>query len=220
MMHLILADSELEIVPREIQGHPSVVKHAKSRRKRPSNLLLDATYHHQAIRSKYGGEAERRGRPDIVHFFLMNAQESILNREGKLRVYVHTRNNDVLFFDPSTRLPKSYPRFVGLMENVFHNKAVPNSEKPLIWMEKMSLQSLVRDIGAHTLVLSERGDRVNLWNYDMPEDLTVIIGGFPSGDFLSNIGFADEIVSIYEGTLMAWVAAYEVVARYESLHMR
>ncbi len=219
MMHLILADSELEIVPREIQGNPVIVKHAKSRKKRPSNLLLEATYHHQAIRSRYGEEAERRGRPDIVHFFLMNAQESILNNEGKLRVYVHTRNNDVIHISPETKLPKSYPRFVGLMENLFHNKAVPNSEKPLLWIEKMSLQSLVKRIGKKAVVLSENGKRVNIKEYEMPEDVTIIIGGFPRGDFLSNVSFADEIISLYDSTLMAWVAAYEVIARYEYLFL-
>ena len=217
MMHLILGDAELELVPKEIQGHPAVVKHAKSRRKRPSNVILDATYHHQAIRSKYGAEAERRGRPDIVHFFLMNAQESILNKEGKLRVYVHTRNNEVIFIEPETRLPKSYPRFIGLMENLLHNGCVPNCDSPLMRMEKMSLKSLVEKIGEKTIVLSESGKHVDLKSYEIPEDVTVIIGGFPSGDFLSNVSFANEVISIYPETLMAWVAAYEVIAKYEGI---
>ena len=215
MMHIVLADSELELVPREIQGHPAVVKHAKSRRKRPSNMLLDSTYHHQAIRSKYGNEAERRGRPDIVHFFLMNAQESVLNRERKLRVYVHTRNNDVIHISPQTRLPKSYSRFVGLMENLFHNQCVPNCDSPLLWIERMSLQSLTSKIGAKTVVLSEKCNYVPLKSYAMPEDVTFIIGGFPAGDFLSNVQFADECISIYPSTLMAWVTAYEVLTEYE-----
>ena len=220
MMHLILGDAELELVPQAIQGHPAIVKHAKTRKKRPSNLLLDATYHHQAIRSKYGVEAERRGRPDIVHFFLMNAQESILNHKGKLRVYVHTRNNEVIFIDPETRLPKSYPRFVGLMENLFHNGAVPNSDSPLLRLEKMSLRSLTDSIGNPVVVLSENGRREKMWKYQIPEDVTVIIGGFPSGDFLSNVNFADDVISIHDSTLMAWVAAYEIISRYEFLYLR
>ncbi len=215
MMHLILADSELEIVPREIQGHPAVVKHARARRKKPSNLLLDATYHHQAIRSKYGAEAERRGRPDIVHFFLMNAQESILNKEGKLKLYVHTRNNEVIFISPETRLPKSYPRFVGLMENLLHNGCVPNCETPLMHVENMPLKTLVDKIGVRSILLSERGKLVNSKNYKFPEDVVIIIGGFSSGDFLSNVSFTDEQISIYPGTLMAWVAGYEIITCYE-----
>ena len=215
MMHLILGDSELELVPREIQGHPAVVKHAKQRKKKPSNLLLDATYHHQAIRSKYGKDAERRGRPDIVHFFLMNAQESILNASGKLRVYVHTRNNEVLRIKSETRIPKSYIRFVGLMESLFHNGVVPNSENPLITLEKMSLKELAKNTGAKVIVLSEKGEKVNLKDFFIPEKVTFVIGGFPHGDFLSNLDFADDVISISDKTLMAWVAAYEVIAEYE-----
>ncbi len=220
MMHIILADSELELVPQVIQGHPAVVKHANMRKKRPSRMLLDSTYHHQAIRSKFPTEAERRGRPDIVHFFLMNTMESILNREGKLRVYVHTRNNDVIYIDPRTRLPKAYHRFVGLMENLFHNGYVPSKESPLLHIEKKSLRSLVDEIGAPAIVLSEKGERESLKSLEIPENVIFIIGGFPSGDFLSNISFSDAVVSIYSGTLMAWVAAYEILTEYERRYLR
>ncbi len=219
MMHIILADSELEIVPQAIQGHPAVVKHARIRKKKPSRILLDASYHHQAIRSKYPAEADRRGRPDIVHFFLMNVQESILNYRGKLRVYVHTRNNDVIRISPETKLPKAYHRFLGLMEHVFQNKYVPDKENPLLVLEKMSLRALAEEIGNKIIVLSEGGKRVDIRKYEIPQDVTFIIGGFPHGDFLSNVDFADEIISIYDGTLMAWVAAYEIIARYEALHL-
>ncbi|MCD6370000.1 MAG: 16S rRNA methyltransferase [Thermoplasmata archaeon] len=220
MMHLILGDTEVEIVPQSIQGHPAVVKHAKLRKKRPSRILLDASFHHQAIRSKYPEEAERRGRPDIAHMVLMNAQESILNKAGLLRVYVHTRNNDVIHISPETRLPKAYHRFVGLIEHVFQNKYVPNKENPLLFLEKISLQALAKKCGGKLVVLSERGKRVNLGKYDIPEDVTFIIGGFPNGDFLSNIDFADEIISIYPQTLMAWVATYEIITEYERRYLK
>ncbi|MCD6275240.1 MAG: 16S rRNA methyltransferase [Thermoplasmata archaeon] len=219
MMHLILGDSELEIVPHPIQGHPAVVKHAKLRKKRPSRILLDASFHHQAIRSKYPQEAERRGRPDIVHLFLMNSQESLLNKYGLLRVYIHTRNNDVIKIAPETRLPKAYHRFVGLMEHVFQNKYVPDKENPLLLLEKMSLKALAEECGGKIVVLSEKGKRVKLKDYELSKDVTFIIGGFPSGDFLSNLDFADEIISIHESTLMAWVAAYEIIAEYERRYL-
>ncbi len=214
MMHLILGDSELELVPREIQTHPSVIKNAKMRNKKASTIILDANFHHSAIR-KYGMEAERRGRPDIVHFFLMNSQESILNSEGKLRVYVHTRNNDVIKIKPETRLPKSYGRFIGLIEHLFQNRYIPDKEEPLLTMEKMSLQSIAKSTGNKIVVLSEKGRRVNLKDYEIPRDITFIIGGFPSGDFLSNVNFADDIISIHSNILMAWVASYEIIAEYE-----
>jgi len=206
-------------VPHPIQGHPAVVKHAKLRKKRPSRILLDASFHHQAIRSKYPQEAERRGRPDIVHLFLMNSQESLLNKYGLLRVYIHTRNNDVIKIAPETRLPKAYHRFVGLMEHVFQNKYVPDKENPLLLLEKMSLKALAEECGGKIVVLSEKGKRVKLKDYELSKDVTFIIGGFPSGDFLSNLDFADEIISIHESTLMAWVAAYEIIAEYERRYL-
>ena len=215
MISIILADSELEIVPREIQGHPAVVKHARIRGKKPSSIILDSTYHHSAMRERYGSEADRRGRPDIVHFFLMNALESPLSREGKLRVYVHTRNNEVFKFDPKVRLPRAYNRFIGLMESAFQNRYIPDKNNPLITVEKMSLSSLAENLGNKTVILSEKGRKVNLRNYDIPRDVTFIIGGFPRGDFLSNISFGDDVISIFSGTLMAWVASYEVIVEYE-----
>ncbi len=219
MMHLILADSEIELVPQAIQGHPAVVKHAKIRKKKPSQMLLDASYHHQAIRSKYPAEAERRGRPDIAHFVLLNAQESILNHEGLLKVYLHTRNNDVIKIAPETRLPKAYHRFVGLIEHVFQNKYVPDKEKPLLVLEKMSLQAVAKECGGKIIVLSEKGRKINLREYEIPRDVTFIVGGFSSGDFLSNIDFADDIISMYHETLMAWVTVYELIAEYERRYL-
>lgn len=42
-----------------------------------------------------------------------------------LRVYIHTRNNEIIYVKPETRIPRNYNRFVGLMESLFKNKAVP-----------------------------------------------------------------------------------------------
>ena len=219
MMHLIIGDSEVEIVPQAIQGHPAVVKYAKLRKKKPSRILLDASYHHQAIRSKYPAEAERRGRPDIAHLVLLNAQESLLNHEGLLQFYMHTRNNEVIRFAPETRLPKAYHRFVGLIEHVFQNRYVPDKENPLLVLEKMSLQALAKECGGKIIVLSEKGRRINLRKYEIPKDVTFIVGGFPNGDFLSNVDFADDIISIYPETLMAWVITYELIVEYERRYL-
>ena len=218
-IHLILADSEVEIVPQPIQGHPAVVAHAKKRGKRPSRILLDASYHHAAIRVKYPNEAERRGRPDIAHFFLNVALESPLNKEGFLRTYIHTRNNEVIYIARETKIPKAYHRFVGLIEHVFNNRFVPDTKNPLLWMENLTLKELIYKISPQkvvTLCHSGKKRRVDEYFSEIPESIAIIIGGFPHGDFLSNIEeVSDDIISIYPGTLMAWVAAYEVIASIE-----
>ena len=216
MLHLIIADSELELVPKKLQNHPSIISYAKRRFKKPDEILLDSTYHHTALKSLKDGE--RRGRPDIVHLCLINALESILNKEGKLRVYVHTRNNEVIYIKPETRLPRNYNRFVGLMESLFKNRLIPK-DLALLRIENKTLSEIIGDIGPDAVfIMHENGVLMSpqsfgrkLNEYSSP---VVIVGGFPHGDFLSRV--EGERVSIYKEPLMAWSVVNEVVINYES----
>ena len=62
---------------------------------------------------------EKRGRPDIVHFTLLEALGSPLNLEGLLKIYVHTYSGYVIDVRPEVRLPRDCNRFSGLMEQLF-----------------------------------------------------------------------------------------------------
>lgn len=217
MISMLLADSELELVPREIVGYPAVRLNAKRRNKSPAKSLLDASLHHSAMRALPMGD--RRGRPDIVHVFLLVALESVLNRAGQLRVYIHTRNNEMISIDPTTRIPKNYPRFVGLMESLFEKGSVPERE-PLIVMQRD------RDIGAcigeipheKVILLSTGGRRVRLSDYVKECDNALfILGGFPKGEFISDVlSEADDTISIYEESLPVWTVASEILVNYEN----
>jgi rRNA small subunit pseudouridine methyltransferase Nep1 len=66
----------------------------------------------------------KRGRPDIVHFALMEALSTPLFIENKLRVYVHTTNDKIIAVADSLRIPKSYVRFEGLMVKLFKDGSV------------------------------------------------------------------------------------------------
>ncbi len=216
MLHIILADSELETIPSELWTHPSVVRDARRREKKAGNLLLDSTFHHSAIRKFFPGEENRRGRPDIVHYFLLNTLESYLNKKNLLRVYVHTRNDEVIFVNPETKIPKSYNRFVGLIESLFLNRYVPDKEKPLLWMKEMGLRDLVNSLNVEDVfLLTEKGKRLNIENFLSIKDQVFIIGGFSSGDFQSKMDFVKESISVCDESLLAWVVAYEIIVRYE-----
>ncbi len=215
MLHLVIADAELEPVPESIRDHPAVVNHAKRRRKRPDEVLLDGTYHHAALRRLPDGE--RRGRPDIVHLCLLNALESIANKEGLLRVYVHTRNDEVIHIKPETRLPRNYNRFVGLMESLFGSGAVPRGLE-LLRLEKESLWELVNEIGPDgVFVMHEAGMFVKPREFGRTlaefENPVVVVGGFPHGDFRSEIPW--EKISIYKGPLVAWAVVNEITVSFE-----
>ncbi len=215
MLHLVIADAELEPVPESIRDHPAVVNYAKRRGKRPEEVLLDSTYHHAALKKLSDGE--RRGRPDITHICLLNALESIANKEGLLRVYVHTRNDEVIYIKPETRIPRNYNRFVGLMESLFKNRVVPR-DLELLRMEEKSLKELVEEIGPDgVFVMHEEGTLTKPAELGKRlaslENPLVVVGGFPHGDFRSEIPW--EKISIYKGPLMAWTVVNEIIINFE-----
>ena len=130
MLSLLFVESALETVPQPLWNHPSVTKRAKTLNKKPSETLLDRTYHHRAmirLKNNY-----RRGRPDILHFALLEALGSPLNKEGLLRVYVHTVDDHIISVDPKVRLPRNYDRFVGLIEQLLREDKVPVVGQPLL----------------------------------------------------------------------------------------
>jgi rRNA small subunit pseudouridine methyltransferase Nep1 len=214
MLTLVLADSELEMVPASIAGHPACVSPARKRGRQASHTLLDSSVHHAALGRLQDGD--RRGRPDLVHFFLLAALDSILNIEGGLRVVVHTRNGEVIRIRPDTRLPKNQPRFCSLMEQLFLNGRVPPEGEPLMSMTKGSLEAIIKETGAREVVaLSPKGRPVEPRAYFAKKrgrDIACIIGGFPDGDFTSPVNeLADDVISIAPHTLKVWTVASEIV---------
>jgi len=216
---LILAESAVELVPPELTKHPSILKLAKKRGKKPSEILLDRSYHHAAMRSLK--DAEKRGRPDIVHTTLLELLGTPLNREGLLQTYVHTVDNKVVEIDSNVRLPVNYDRFVGLLEQLYAVGKVPEAGQPLLAIRKQTLNQLLGEIKPSTTVafttLGEYKDLSRLC-----EELTkerkpaILIGGFPRGHFSKEtLNLADRVVRIDREALEAWVVASRAVYAYE-----
>lgn len=218
MLRLILAEAEIERVPESIAGHPAVVRNAKRRGKRPGSVLLDANLHHSAMRGI--PQWERRGRPDIVHTFLLLTLDSIVNQRGEMEVLVHTRNDEVIRISSETRLPKGYNRFCGLMESLFQNRVVPDRTSPLLKIEEMGLPELLKNYeeGGTTILRPER-ERKLLNEYMRDLDLrehTFVIGGFAVGDFQTDFsGIPHTEISISPLLLKVWTVTSEVIVNYE-----
>jgi len=188
----VLADSELELIPPDILGERCVQNNARARGKAPEKILLDASHHHPAFGKLR--ESERRGRPDITHFFLMLCLDSDLSVEGRLRAFVHTRNNDVVAVNPETRLPPNYPRFVGLIETLYEQQVVPSAENALLELRRgVTLETLVSALKPdEVVVLDSAGEKTSSLAENMVglkgERVVVIIGGFSKGTFRSDLG--------------------------------
>lgn len=217
-LKLILAEAALETVPREIWGHPAVYRHARRRGKPPGSILLDRSVHHHAMRKL--PNAEKRGRPDIVHVALLEALSSPLNREGLLEVYIHTLNDYVIFVDPSTRIPRNYNRFTGLIEQLFQEGQVPPQGKPLLWIKSMTLKRLLEEINAsYVILLAEDGEtkrvrEIVAETLENAPNTAIIVGAFPHGDFTSETKeLATRIYSIYHGNpLETWTVVSHFLA--------
>lgn len=205
-------------MPREIANHRVIQWQARRRGRRPTELLLNSSLHHQAMRGLPDGD--RRGRPDIVHFCLLLALDAPLNREGLLRTYVHTRHNKIITVDPSTRLPRMFNRFTGLIEHLFLTGEAP-PERPLLRLENASLAELIERIKSKKVItFSERGERKlcrELFDGLSKEDeVCVLVGGFPRGEFLSNVAeLSDELVSIDPELLRAPTVTARAIYAYE-----
>ena len=78
---------------------------------------------HRSILSKHGRDP-KECRPDIAHQELMALFDSPLNKAGQLQVYLRTRQNVLVQFHPSVRIPRTYKRFAGLMVQLLHKLKV------------------------------------------------------------------------------------------------
>jgi len=219
MLILVLAESALETVPEELWDHPAVRKYSRRRKKKPNVTILDRSYHHAAM--KMLKEAEKRGRPDIVHFCLLEALRSPLNKEGLLDVYVHTINDYVISVDPETRLPRNYDRFIGLMEQLFELGRAPQSGRVLLMLERKNMRQLFSEINpTHVIVFSRIGSPMSLKDviagFSAERRLAVIVGGFPKGHFTdSTASLANGLFSIDYEMLESWTVVSRVIYEYE-----
>jgi len=182
----VLLEAAIERVPPSIANHPAVLKTASRRGKKPTEILLDASLHYHAM--KRLPKANKRGRPDIIHVSLLEVLESPLCRRGYLKVAVYTIEGHALFVDPSTRLPKNYNRFVGLMEQLFKlGQVPPNTPRPLMYLKTMRLEDLLEDLSVNGLILLDEKCEYRpvcaVIEHAMKERLAIGIGAFPRGDF-------------------------------------
>jgi len=220
MLNLILVEAALEIVPSTIRDHPSVVNNAAKRGKRPNEILLDRSLHHAAMKSL--PQANKRGRPDITHFCLLEALGSPLNMEGGLRTWVNTVGGLTIEVSPEARLPRDCNRFNGLIEQLFHHGRVPpHDREPLLTITPMDLSGLLEKVEpTRTIALTSHGRQTSLEDVcgrlrDEP-DPTVFIGAYPSGPMEEKtLSLADEALSIYPKALEAWVVTSRLIYEFE-----
>ena len=215
----VLVESALELVPKELSNHPAIVGHARRRGITPKEVLLDRSYHHNAMENLRN--SKKRGRPDIVHMTLLEVLGSSLNNEGLLRTYVHTVNDRLIEMSSKVRLPRNYNRFVGLFEQLFKLGKVPKEGEFLLSIHKEKLKSLIERLAPSKVVAFStigRFETLRSVGRQIVKEAKplVMVGGFPHGHSTNEtLNLADDIISIDMEVLEAHIVASRIIYEYE-----
>jgi len=217
MIFLILAESGLELVPDNLQKHVSVVSHAQKLRKDPSKILLDNSWHFAAMK---GIKDEiKRGRPDLVHFCILEATTIPLYKKNKIKIYIHTIDDKVIYFGDNVNIPKSYHRFEGLMEKLFLEKTIEANGKVLLEIKEKSFSDLIDEIKPSKVVgFSTKGNKNSFENTvsEMSEDCCLVIGGYQKGYFSDMVQRRiDQLISFGDSSFEAHVVVARMLYEYE-----
>ncbi|MFX1264504.1 MAG: 16S rRNA methyltransferase [Promethearchaeota archaeon] len=224
MLHVILLDSAIELIPSEISSSKQIQRHAGKRGKKPTDMLLDQT-HHGRVMTKLEN-SERRGRPDIAYHCLLSLLETPLCKEGLLTVNVHLQDGRIVEVNPSVRLPRNYDRFVGLIEQLLKEGRVPSDGEPLLRISNNTLQELFSSLrGAAdrgvSILCTLGGERTSvdelgkILPIDSSVPVMIGVGAFPHGDLSQETKDEFEThVELDKDMMMAWHICAEVIWMY------
>jgi len=217
MLSIIIVESSLELIPKQLLNHPSITSYSRNFKKNPSKILLDNSWHFAAMK---GLENEiKRGRPDILHLTLLSICTTPAFFKNKLKVYIHTVNNHIITINNNARLPKSYHRFQGLIEKLFVTKKIESEDEILLELKNYTLEQLITKINPTEIIgLTTKGKKTTFDELikHIPENTCILIGGFQKGHFNNATQkLLKKSFSINDQSLEAHLVASRLVYEYE-----
>lgn len=172
-MLIVLADAELELIPDLMRADEEIL--CLKSEKGDLDILLDNALMKKSIQKHFPKETERMGFPHIAYLFARMNEESLINDTYPLDYSIHTKHNLIIERGDISGIGAGYTEFKARVEELLVKKE-----------KRMALSDYLesRDILANTVVLHPKGRRDVITN----DQLNFIIGGFPEGDFKSNLG--------------------------------
>ncbi|XP_071985993.1 ribosomal RNA small subunit methyltransferase NEP1 [Engystomops pustulosus] len=157
-------------------------------------------------------------RPDITHQSLLMLLDSPLNRAGLLQVYIHTQRNVLIEVNPQTRIPRTFPRFCGLMVQLLHKLSVRAADGPLKLLKV--IKNPITDhlpAGCMRVATSFQGESVPCVRDLVPSDkpMMIVIGAFAHGSV--NVDYTERCVSISQYPLSAALTCAKVCTAFEEV---
>ena len=217
MISLVLAESALELVPLELQDHSSVLSHAQKLGKNPSEILLDNSWHFAAMKGI--NNEIKRGRPDLVHFSILEATTIPLYLQNKIKIYIHTIDDKVIYIGENVHIPKSYHRFEGLIEKLFLEKTIRFDTSILLEIKEKSFSELINEIKPSKIIgFSTKGELSSFEKIssEILDNTCLIIGGFQKGHFSeSTKNKINHLFSVDNLSYEAHVVVARILYEYE-----
>ena len=217
MISLVLAESALELVPKKLRNHPSVISHSRKLKKKTSEILLDNSWHFAAMK---GIDDEiKRGRPDLIHYCMLEATTIPLYKKNQIKIFIHTVDDKVIYLGENIHIPKSYHRFEGLIEKLFSEKIIKSDNQTLLEIKDNSFSDLIDEINPSQVIgFSTQGTEHTFESAasKFPENCCIVIGGFQKGHFSDKVqSRLDQLISIKESSLEAHVVVARILYEYE-----
>jgi rRNA small subunit pseudouridine methyltransferase Nep1 len=221
---ILLAEAAIEPFPEELLKNIQARQYLSKMKKSADEVILDMSYHSHLVEKLR--DAEKRGRPDIVHFALLSCFGSILARDHRLNVIIHTYHDKIINLHPDIRLPKNIDRFNGLLIQLFKEKQVPpDSQEPLMTLSESSLSDFVNELrNKHDLILefSVKGEQMSSSEYSgLIHEATnplLIFGAYPQGELRGlTDSLVDKKIAIYEEGLDSFAVISQILASQQMI---
>ena len=217
MISLILSESALELVPSELQNHPSVISHARKLGKLPSEILLDNSWHFAAMKEM--NEEMKRGRPDLVHFSILEVTTIPLYSQNKIKLFIHTIDDRVIYFGKNVHIPKSYHRFEGLIEKLYQEKKIIANNDVLLEIKEKTFSELLDEINPSKVIGFSTKGKVKSYEKiaaEISDDTCIVFGGFQKGHFSDLIeNKISDLYSIGDESFEGHVVVARILYEYE-----
>jgi rRNA small subunit pseudouridine methyltransferase Nep1 len=161
----------------------------------------------------------KRGRPDLVHFSILEAITIPLYIQNKLNLFVHTIDDKVIYFGKNVHLPKSYHRFEGVIEKLYQEKKIISKNKLLLELKEQTFSELINEINPSKIIgFSTEG---KLSSYEkiaaqISDNSCIVLGGFQKGHFSDSIqNKITDLYSVGDESFEAHVVASRILYEYE-----
>lgn len=217
---IILEDSALELVPRKYWNHKSCKLYESRFGVLPKNQILDDNYHHEIVVKL--PESERRARPDVVHFALLDMMSTPAYQANLIQPIMHTINKDLISVEKGVRPPRTELRFEGVMSKILRNDLGPSERYLFDFKANTSTGNLIKLLRPGKVIcLTTQGVIKDLSRVvaetsdDEKSTCAWFVGGFARGHFSEETkSLADELIAISNYKLPAHVVtarlSYEI----------